>query len=428
MSKADALSGFHLLAKPTGAMCNLNCKYCFFLSKKNLYLKSNFKMPDELLESYIRQYIQAQRIPAATIAWQGGEPTLMGLDFYRRSIQYQQKYRRPNMIIQNTMQTNGILLDDEWCEFFHDNNFLIGLSLDGPRALHDAYRVDKSGKPTFDKVMKAARLLKRHRVDYNILTTVHAANADHPLEVYRFLRDEVKANFIQFIPIVERDNDTGFQEGDTVTDRSVKAEQYGSFLISVFDEWVRRDVGRTFVQIFDVALAAWSGAPPGICAFSPTCGTAMAMEHNGDVYSCDHFVEPKYLLGNIQEKSMAQMASSTKQRKFGRDKLDCLPKYCQKCEVKFACYGECPKNRFIKTPDCEPGLNYLCPGYKEFFSHIDGPMRFMANEIRQGRAPANIMTFIKDGQKSHQIFKIGRNDPCPCGSGLKYKKCHGKAG
>ncbi len=428
MSKADALSGFHLLAKPTGAMCNLDCKYCFFLSKKNLYPKSNFKMPDEILESYIRQYIKAQRIPAATIAWQGGEPTLMGLDFYRRSIQHQQKYRRSNMIIQNTMQTNGILLDDEWCEFFHDNNFLIGLSLDGPRALHDAYRVDKAGRPTFDRVMRAARLLKRHRVDYNILTTVHAANADHPLEVYRFLRDEVKANFIQFIPIVERDNDTGFQEGDTVTDRSVKAEQYGRFLTSVFDEWVRRDVGRTFVQIFDVALAAWSGVPPGICAFSPTCGTAMAMEHNGDVYSCDHFVEPKYLLGNIQEKSMAQMASSTKQRKFGRDKLDSLPKYCQKCEVKFACYGECPKNRFIKTPDGEPGLNYLCSGYKEFFSHIDGPMRFMANEIRQGRAPANIMTFIKDAQKSHQIFKPGRNDPCPCGSGLKYKKCHGKSG
>jgi uncharacterized protein len=428
MSKADALPGFHLLAKPTGAMCNLDCKYCFFLSKKNLYPKSSFKMPDELLESYIRQYIQAQRIPQATIAWQGGEPTLMGLDFFRQSIQYQQKYRRQNMIIQNTMQTNGTLLDDEWCEFFHDNNFLIGLSLDGPRALHDAYRVDKAGKPTFDRVMRAARLLQHHKVEYNILTTVHAANEDHPLEVYRFLRDEVKAKFIQFIPIVERDNDTGFQEGDTVTDRSVKAERYGRFLISVFDEWVRRDVGRSFVQIFDVALAAWSGVPPGICAFSPTCGTAMAMEHNGDIYSCDHFVEPKYLLGNIQEKSMAQMASSTKQRKFGRDKLDCLPKYCLKCEVKFACYGECPKNRFIKTPDGEPGLNYLCPGYKEFFKHIDGPMRFMANEIRQGRAPANIMAFIKDGQKSHRIFNPGRNDPCPCGSGLKYKKCHGKAG
>ena len=216
------------------------------------------------------------------------------------------------MIIQNTMQTNGTLLDDEWCEFFRENNFLIGLSLDGPRELHDAYRVDKTGKPTFDRVMRAAKLLRRHKVDYNILTTVHAANADHPLEVYRFFRDEVKADFIQFIPIVERDNDTGFQEGDTVTDRSVKADQYGRFLISVFNEWVQKDVGRVFVQIFDVALAAWAGAPPGICAFSETCGTAMAMEHNGDMYSCDHFVEPKYFLGNINEKNMARMAGSSK--------------------------------------------------------------------------------------------------------------------
>jgi len=428
MKKTDALPGFHLLAKPTGAVCNLGCKYCFFLSKKNLYPLSSFRMSDELLETYTRQYIEAQQIAQATFAWQGGEPTLMGLDFFRRSIQYQQKYRRPKMIIQNTMQTNGTLLDDDWCEFFRKNNFLIGLSLDGPRELHDAYRVDKTGKPTFDRVMRAARLLRDHKVDYNILTTVHAANANHPLDVYRFLRDKVKANFIQFIPIVERDNDTGFQEGDTVTDRSVKAEQYGRFLISIFDEWVKRDVGKTYVQIFDVALAAWAGAHPGICAFSETCGTAMAMEHNGDMYSCDHFVEPKYLLGNINEKHMAQLAASRKQRKFGRDKLDSLPEYCRKCEVRFACNGECPKNRFIQTPDGEPGLNYLCAGYREFFRHIDGPMRFMAHELRLGQAPANIMNFIKDGKISQVVYKPGRNDPCPCGSGLKYKKCHGKAG
>ena len=428
MKKTDALPGFHLLAKPTGAACNLGCKYCFFLSKKNLYPLSSFRMSDELLETYTRQYIEAQQIAQATFAWQGGEPTLMGLDFFKRSIQYQQKYRRPKMIIQNTMQTNGTLLDDDWCEFFAKNNFLIGLSLDGPRELHDAYRVDKTGKPTFDRVMRAARLLRDHKVDYNILATVHAANADHPLEVYRFLRDKVKANFIQFIPIVERDNDTGYQEGDTVTDRSVKADQYSRFLISIFDEWVKKDVGKTYVQIFDVALAAWAGAHPGICAFSETCGTAMAMEHNGDMYSCDHFVEPKYLLGNINEKHMAQLAASRKQRKFGRDKLDSLPEYCRKCEVRFACNGECPKNRFIQTPDGEPGLNYLCAGYREFFRHIDGPMRFMAHELRMGQAPANIMNFIKDGKISQVIYKPGRNDPCPCGSGLKYKKCHGKAG
>ncbi|MGV8175996.1 MAG: anaerobic sulfatase maturase [Methanothrix sp.] len=428
MNKKHQLPGFHLLAKPTGAACNLGCKYCFFLSKKNLYPGSNFKMSDELLETYIRQYIESQKIPQATIAWQGGEPTLMGLDFFRRSIEYQRKYKRPEMTIQNTMQTNGTLLDEEWCEFFRKNNFLIGLSLDGPRALHDAYRVDKIGKPTFDRVMNAARLLRHYKVDFNILTTVHAANANYPLDVYRFLRDEVKANFIQFIPIVERDNNTGFQEGDTVKDRSVKAKQYGQFLISIFDEWVRRDVGRVFVQIFDVALAAWMGLPPGICAFSEVCGSAIALEHNGDMYSCDHFVEPKYFLGNIEETDMAQLAVSRKQQKFGQDKLDALPEYCRKCEVRFACNGECPKNRFIKTPDGEQGLNYLCEGYKMFFGHIDGPMRFMAHEIRQGRAPANIMNYTKNGQIPHAIFKPGRNDPCPCGSGKKYKKCHGKNG
>ena len=428
MSKTSTLPGFHLLAKPTGAACNLGCKYCFFLSKKSLYPGSSFRMSEELLESYIRQYIEAQHGPLATVAWQGGEPTLMGLDFFRRSIECEKKYMRmyPNMLIQNTMQTNGTLLDDEWCRFFRKNNFLIGLSLDGPRELHDAYRVDKSGGPTFDRVMNAARLLRRHKVDYNILTTVHAANGDHPLEVYRFLRDEVRANFIQFIPIVERDNETGFQEGDRVTDRSVEAEQYGRFLISIFDEWVRRDVGRMFVQIFDVALAAWMGMPPGICAFSQICGTAMAMEHNGDMYSCDHFVEPKYYLGNINERSMAQIAGSKKQQKFGRDKLDTLPEYCLRCEVRFVCNGECPKNRFIKTPDGESGLNYLCAGYRDFFRHIDGPMRFMAHELRSGRDAAEIMKYSRNGQVPQVIYKPGRNDPCPCGSGLKYKKCHGK--
>jgi len=427
MSRTESLAGFHLLAKPTGAACNLGCKYCFFLSKKRLYPGSSFRMSDELLETYTRQYIEAQKIPHATFAWQGGEPTLMGLEFFRRSIEYQQKYKRPKMTIQNTMQTNGILLDDRWCDFFCQNNFLIGLSLDGPRELHDAYRRDKADNPTFDRVMRALGLLRKHKVDFNILTTVHAANADHPLEVYRFLRDKARASFIQFIPIVERDNETGFQEGETVTDRSVKADQYGRFLIAIFDDWVRRDVGRIFVQIFDTALAAWARAAPGICAFSPTCGTAMAMEHNGDMYSCDHFVEPKHLLGNILEKHMAKLAISKKQQKFGRDKIDALPDYCRQCEVRFVCNGECPKNRFIKTPGGSPGLNYLCAGYKEFFRHIDGPMRFMAQELLAGRPPANIMAYTGGGQIPRLVSKPGRNDPCPCGSGQKYKKCHGMA-
>ncbi len=356
-------------------------------------------MPDDILEEYIRQYIQSQRVPEATISWQGGEPTLMGLDFFRRSVEYAEKYKEPGMTIQYTLQTNGTLLDDEWCKFFHENGFLVGLSLDGPQELHDAYRVDKGGNPTFDRVMRGLRLMQEHAVQFNILACVHAANADHPLEVYRFFRDEVGAEFIQFIAIVERDNETGFQEGNKVTDRSVGAERYGSFLIGVFDEWVRRDVGRVFVQIFDVSLAAWVGEPPGLCIFSPTCGTALALEHNGDLYSCDHFVEPGYLLGNIREQPMVDLVASEKQQRFGLDKLDTLSLYCQNCNVRFACHGGCPKNRFIETPDGEPGLNYLCAGYKVFFEHIDQPMRTMAELLRRNRAPADIMLMLATEDK-----------------------------
>ncbi|MCJ7558844.1 MAG: anaerobic sulfatase maturase [Gammaproteobacteria bacterium] len=390
----DPPPAFHLLAKPAGAICNLGCKYCFFLSKENLYPGSSFRMPNDILEDYIRQYIQSQRVPEATISWQGGEPTIMGLDFFRRSVEYAEKYKKTGMTIQYTLQTNGTLLDDEWCQFFRENNFLVGLSLDGPRELHDVYRVDKGGNPTFDRVMRGLRLMQGHAVQFNILACVHAANADHPLDVYRFFRDEAGAEFIQFIPIVERDNETGFQEGNKVTDRSVRAEQYGTFLITIFDEWVRRDVGRIFVQIFDVSLAAWVGEPPGLCIFSPTCGTALALEHNGDLYSCDHFVEPGYLLGNIREQSMIDLVASEKQRRFGLDKLNTLPLYCQKCSVRFACQGGCPKNRFIETPDGESGLNYLCAGYKAFFEHIDQPMRTMAELLRRNRAPAEIMLML----------------------------------
>jgi uncharacterized protein len=390
----DPPPAFHLLAKPAGAVCNLGCKYCFFLSKETLYPGSSFRMPDDLLEEYIRQYIQSQRVPEATISWQGGEPMLMGLDFFRRSVEYAEKYKKPDMTIQYTIQTNGTLLDDEWCKFFRENGFLVGLSLDGPRELHDAYRVDKGGNPTFDRVMRGLRLMQEHAVQFNILACVHAINADHPLEVYRFFRDEAGAEFIQFIAIVERDNETGFQEGNKVTDRSVGAEQYGSFLIGVFDEWVRRDVGGVFVQIFDVSLAAWVGEPPSLCIFSPTCGNALALEHNGDLYSCDHFVEPGCLLGNIKEQPMIDLVASEKQRRFGLDKLNTLPLYCQKCSVRFACHGGCPKNRFIETPDGEPGLNYLCAGYKAFFQHINEPMSTMAELLRRNRAPAEIMHML----------------------------------
>lgn len=386
-------------------------------------------MADELLEAYIKQLIESHQIPEVMVAWQGGEPTLMGLDFFRRSIEYQEKHKKPNMSIQNTIQTNGVNLDDEWGKFFKENNFLVGISIDGTRELHDAYRVDKGGKPTFDRVMKGLSYLQKHDVDYNALTTVHAANADHPIEVYRFLRDEAGAEFIQFIPIVERDNLTGFQEGSKVTDRSVGAEQYGTFLSTIFDEWVRRDVARVFVQIFDVSLGSWVDAPPSLCIFSPTCGCALALEHNGDLYSCDHFVEPNYFLGNIQETLMIELVASEQQRKFGQDKLDTLPNYCRECDVRFACHGGCPKNRFIQTPQGEPGLNYLCAGYKKFFHHVDQPMRIMATLLRQNRAPAEIVNILAEEEeaKLQEVYaQTPRNASCPCGSGRKYKHCHGK--
>lgn len=422
---------FHVLGKPSGATCNLDCKYCFFLSKEMLYPGSRFRMADELLETYIRQVIASQRAPEVTIAWQGGEPTLMGLDFYKRAVEYEKKYTRPGITVQHTMQTNGVLLNDAWCEFFREHDFLIGLSLDGPEAMHDAYRVDKGGAPTFHKVMRAARLLQQHQVEFNILTTVNAANANHPLEVYHFLRDEVGTQFMQFIPIVERVNEQGeigFQEGNQVSERSVTAEQWGNFLITIFDEWVRRDVGTVFVQMFDAALASWVGAPPAMCIFSETCGDALALEHNGDLYSCDHFVEPKYLLGNIKERHMIELVASDQQRQFGLHKRETLPRYCRECEVRFACHGECPKNRFIETPDGEPGLNYLCAGYKAFFTHIDKPMRIMAELLRRERAPAEVMLILaaEEAQLQKAFAKAGRNELCPCGSGRKFKHCHGR--
>jgi uncharacterized protein len=422
---------FHVLGKPSGATCNLDCTYCFFLSKEKLYPNSRFRMSDDLLETYIRQLIESQHAPEVTIAWQGGEPTLMGLDFFKRSIDYVKKYTRPGMTLLHTMQTNGILLNEAWCEFFREQNFLIGLSLDGPQEMHDTYRLDKGGAPTFHKVMRAARLLQAHKVEFNILTTVNAANADHPLEVYRFLRDEVGTNFIQFIPIVERINEhgeIGFQEGNQVSERSVKPDQWGTLLITIFDEWVRHDVGTVFVQMFDAALASWYGVPPALCIFSETCGNALALEHNGDLYSCDHFVEPNYLLGNIKQKHMIELVASDQQQQFGLNKRDSLPRYCRECEVRFACHGECPKNRFLETPDGEPGLNYLCAGYKAFFHQVDKPMRIMSELLRRDRAPAEVMLVLAaEGAQLQKAFaKAGRNDPCPCGSGRKFKHCHAR--
>jgi serine-type anaerobic sulfatase-maturating enzyme len=397
---AAAPPAFHLLAKPTGAICNLDCTYCFFLTKEELYPGSTFRMADDVLETYVRQLIESHQTPLVTIAWQGGEPTLMGLPFFRRAMELVERYRRPGMRIEHTIQTNGTKLDREWCAFFREHEFLVGLSIDGPRDLHDAYRVDKGGKPTFEKVLAAARMLVEENVNVNVLTTVNAANQDHPLDVYRFVRDDLGARYLQLIPIVERvnaDGTTRIQEGSTVTDRSVDPVKWGEFLIAVFDDWVRRDVGEMFVLHFDAALAAWLRLPSPLCIFAETCGDALALEHTGDLYSCDHFVEPKFKLGNIRETHLLELVASPKQRAFGLAKRDTLPRFCKECEVRFACNGECPKNRFTLTPDGEPGLNYLCAGYKAFFTHIDRPMRLMADLIRRGRFADEAMGILAQG-------------------------------
>ena len=400
---AKRLPGFHLLAKPTGATCNLDCSYCFFLSKELLYPGSRSRMADELLEKYIRQLLEAHTVPEVVVAWQGGEPSLMGLPFFERSIELVAKYRKPGQTVSYTFQTNGTLIDHAWAAFFKKHDFLVGISIDGPRSMHDAYRVDKGGQPTFERVMRGLAALQQHGVEYNVLTTLHRANADHPLEVYRFLRDECRARWIQFIPIIERYTDTAQewkswrdrplykQEGTKVTSRSVTGLQFGQFYNEVFDEWVKRDVGAVYVQLFDTTLENWCGTEPSLCIYKPTCGTAVAMEHNGDVYSCDHFVEPKYKLGNINQEPLIDLVSSVRQEWFGQNKLRSLPKYCRECDVRFACHGGCPKDRFIATPDGEPGLNYLCEGYKLFFHHTAEPMRTMAGLLSSGRAPAEIM-------------------------------------
>ncbi|MGE5287449.1 MAG: anaerobic sulfatase maturase [Micromonosporaceae bacterium] len=429
------------MAKPAGAICNLDCEYCFFLSKEQLYPGSGFRMEPRVHEAYISQLLAAHEgADEVVVAFQGGEPTLMGLGFLRRTLELEEEFRRPGQQVLNTLQTNGTLLDDEWGVFLREHGFLVGLSIDGPRAMHDAYRVDKGGKPTFDRVIRGLDVLRRHEVDWNALTTVNAANGDHGREVYRFLRDELGARFIQFIPIVERVTpellplaEAGWgrrrgqrpfyrQQGDRVTHRSVGAAQFGQFLVEVFEDWVRHDVGDVYVQMFDTALAHWLGMDQaGMCVHARTCGMALALEHNGDLYSCDHYVEDGYLLGNITGgRTLLQLATSPQQAAFGQAKDDTLPGYCRRCAVRFACNGGCPKDRFCTTPDGEGGLHYLCAGYKRFFGHIDEPMRVMAGLLRQGADATGIRGWYatRDGRRP-------RNSSCTCGSGRKWKQCHG---
>ena len=430
----------HIMAKPSGSVCNIDCTYCFYLEKEKLYpdLNQNWRMSDEVLERYVSQYIDAQDVPQVNFAWQGGEPTLLGVDFYRRAVELQKRYAGGKEIT-NAFQTNGILLDDRWGEFLAENDFLIGVSIDGPRHLHDRYRVDKGQKPTFDRVMAGIEVLKRHEVEFNTLTVLQNHNADHPLEVYRFLKG-IGSHFMQFIPIVERiagqpaaDGleliDPGFEGRAQVSRWSVGAVQYGRFLCKVFDEWVLHDVGDYFVQMFDVALGSWLGQDAGLCIFAETCGKALIIEHNGDLYSCDHFVYPDYRLGNVADSTIREMVDSPRQRRFGQDKKDTLPSYCRECEFRFACNGGCPKHRFTRTPGGEEGLNYLCKGYKMFFAHADPCMRYMAGELRAGRAPAGVMEWARRRRSEAAAGRKepGRNDPCPCGSGKKFKRCCGRS-
>ena len=409
---------FHVMTKPIGPLCNLDCKYCFYLEKEKLFpAGENFKMSDEVLEAYIRKYIQSQNTPEIQFAWQGGEPTLMGLDFFRKvtALQRQCANGRP---INNSFQTNGTNLDDEWCEFFAREKFLIGLSLDGPEQIHNRYRVDKSGAGSHERVMTALQTLKKWRVEFNTLTCVTRQSPDEAVEIYDFLKQQ-GVQFMQFIPIVERVDGL---DGSAVTPWSVSSEGFGDFLNAIFDEWIKADVGRVFVNIFDVMLSAWSGMEPGLCTFARRCGQAVAMEHDGGVYSCDHYVYPSHFLGNIMDTSLEEMLYSPAQVKFGNDKWDALPKVCRECDFLFACNGECPKHRFIHAPDGEPGLNYLCAGYKKFFEHIDPTMRKMAVLVRKGRPAADIM----EKEVEPVDGSVGRNAPCPCGSGKKFKKCCGK--
>jgi uncharacterized protein len=416
-----AFPAFHVMAKPTGSRCNLRCDYCFFLEKSALYPGSDERMTDEVMEAFVRQTIAAQEVPYVTLAWQGGEPTLMGLDFYRRALAVEKDALPPDWEVERTLQTNGTLLTDEWAAFLAENDVLVGLSIDGPRELHDAYRHDGAGRPVFDQVEAAARLLRKHGAEFNVLCTINAANQDHPLDVYRYFRDELGARFIQFIPIVEVETPPADGVPGTVSDRSVGSLAFGKFLSAIFDEWVRHDVGGMYVQLFDGVLASYLRGYSSLCILRPTCGEGVALEHNGDVYSCDHFVDTPYLLGNIMETPIGELVRGEKQRAFGEAKRDTLPQYCRECEYLFACNGECPKNRILLTPDGEPGLNWLCEGLKYFFARSDRYMRAMAELLRQKREAAEIMPLI-----AKEAATTGRNDPCPCGSGRKYKACCGR--
>lgn len=393
----------YVMLKPAGAHCNLACKYCYYLEKNKLYpTAQRHLMSDEMLEQFTREYIEAQTMNQVLFTWHGGEPLLRSIDFYRKALSLQQKYAGGRRI-DNVIQTNGTLLTDEWCEFFAQNHWLVGISIDGPQPDHDHYRLTAAGKPSWKKVMQGIKLLKKHGVEWNAMAVVNAYNANHPLEFYRFFKEN-GCQFLQFTPIVERL--TRHEDGRTLasladkdeislSEASVAPEQWGYFLCAIFDEWVRKDVGKIFVEIFDCTLANWMGISPGICAYSKECGHAGVMEHNGDVYSCDHFVFPEYKLGNIRDHSLIDMLYGEQQQEFSRLKHSSLPRQCKECDMEFACHGECPKNRFMKDKYGDSGLNYLCPGYYHYYQHVAPYMVYMKQELMSQRPPSNIMKVVQ---------------------------------
>lgn len=403
-------AGFHVMVKPGGSLCNIDCDYCYFLSKQQLYSVGRHRMSEATLESYVRQMLESHGTGEVNFAWQGGEPTLLGIEFYRRAVALAEKYRRPGQVVCHSIQTNGLLLDDKWCLFLKKNSFLVGISLDGPPELHDRYRKDKNGQGTFHLVMKAVQRLQAHRVDFNILCTVNAGNQRHGRAIYIYFRDAIGAEWIQFIPVVERvDTDaleqadrgwrdeTGarqrplyLQQGDRAAGRSVGRAEFGRFLIEVFDEWIRHDVGRVFVQHFEAMLAVFFGQYLS-CTHAPTCGRGLALEHNGDLYCCDHYVEPGYKLGNITKTSLRALVSSAQGESFGRAKRAALTRQCLSCEVRAFCHGGCPKDRFDLSGDGEPGQNYLCTGLRAFFTHARPALEEIAALLRARRSPAEVM-------------------------------------
>ncbi len=408
---------FQVFAKPAGSICNLDCHYCYYLKKEHLFPKTeSFRMPDDILEEYIVQHIDASPGSVINFCWHGGEPTILGLDYFRKIVALQRKHQPPHRRITNGMQTNGTLLDEDWCRFLAAEGFGVGLSLDGPQEMHDRYRVTKGQDPTYKQSMRGYKLLRQHRIPCNILCVVHAQNVQYPTPVYRFFK-EIKAQYVEFLPLVEPQPD---EEGG-VSHRSVSALAWGNFLCTIFDEWVGQDIERIKVQIFEEAARTAFGQEHALCIFRETCGDVPVIEHNGDFFSCDHFVNTEHRLGNIQETPLVDLLECPAQRAFGQAKLDTLPRYCQACEVRNMCHGGCPKDRILRRPDGEGGLNYLCAGYKRFFTHCR-PFVAQLSALwrRQSLEGQMMMVHAKAAQASP---RAGRNDPCPCGSGRKYKKC-----